>query len=71
MHGDVFVFVGQAVHLKSIAAHMAKNFTTKVAVTGPGSADTLRVLDCSIEWSHAGIIFQSDHRHADRLVGEL
>ena len=71
MHGDDFVFVGKDVHLKNIAGHMAQSFSIKVAVSGPRSMQTLRVLNRSITWSQEGIVYESDHRHADRLIEEL
>lgn len=48
--------------LARIATYAAGKFKIKVAVMGPDSHDTLRVLNRSIKWTCEGIVHESDHR---------
>lgn len=71
VHGDDFVFVGRKEYPAEIADYMAGQYKIKTAFTGPGGHNLLRVLSRSIMWADEGVIYESDHRHADRLIEEL
>lgn len=71
VHGDDFVFVGGNECLQQIAEHMRRKYKIKVAVTSEKEPNELRVLNRSIKWAKEGIRYESDHRHADKLVEEL
>lgn len=43
----------------------------KVAVGGQHDSAELRVLDPSTEWAPHSILYESDHRHAERLFDEV
>lgn len=65
VHGNDFVFVGAIQRLKLTAEHIAKMCKVKV---GSGDQAALRVLHRSKEWARKGIVYASDHPHADRLI---
>lgn len=50
---------------------MKSKFKIEVAMTGPDASEVLRGLTRIITWTTEGVIYESDHRHADRLVEEL
>lgn len=59
---------------EALAGHReahAEEVNFKVAVSGPDDNDTLRVLNRNTSWTDNGVIYENDHRHADRLAEEL
>lgn len=54
-----------------VAEHMTQKLNIDVATAGPEDQAVLRVLRRSKQWAGEGIVYDSDHSHADRLMEEL
>lgn len=50
---------------------MRKKFKVKVVVTGPDDDGVVRVLNRTVKQATEGVLYESDHRHADRVTQEL
>lgn len=62
MCSNHFVFVGW-----NISAHTATRFETNAEAAGPGHCEPRRVLSRSMRRTPEGVVYESGHRHADRL----
>lgn len=63
-----FVFVPASRHFKRIVDNTANELSIQVATTGPDDQAVLRVVNRSIQWATKGIVYESERRHADRLL---
>lgn len=67
---DDLMLVGSAKHLTSIAMHMGSTFMVKVSVTGQHGCNHLGVFDRGIKRAPHGVVYETDLRRADKLIGE-
>ena len=71
VHGDDFVFEGNADDLKAIAAGLSKHWIVKIrALMGPDAGDDkeVSVLDRIIRWESQELCYEADPRHVERLL---
>lgn len=68
VHGDDFVFVRLKEYVAEIADCMTGHFQDQDGVRGAEGTNVLRVLDSSIKWANERVIYESDHRYADRRI---
>lgn len=71
IYGCDFVFVGSDGHLALIGEHMGGAVKVRIAITGRSNRNQLRMLSRNIRWKQDGILYDSDRRHAGRLVDEV
>lgn len=68
---DGFVLAGHKKYLEAIVEYMTGKFKIRTAFTGPKKDEVFGVLKRSIKWTRGGVIYESDHRHAIRLIEGL
>lgn len=71
LHSGDLVFVGLQEQIGNISKHMAEKSNIKAGFTGPKDIGVLRVLNMKIRWTTGGVMYESEHRRADRLVDEV
>lgn len=71
MDCDDFAFVGAEDRLNALSVHAAARLKVKVAMVGLEHCELLRGLNWGIRLAPEGLVYESDHRHADRLIEEL
>lgn len=70
VHGHDFVFVGMRNSPDMICEHIKHEFKVKIAITGPENSEALIFLNRGIKWVWEGLVYESDHIHANLFIDE-
>ena len=73
VHGDDFTVVGDDADIKWLGDAMKGRYELKMNVIGPDDHHDkeVRVLNRIIRWTEHGLEYESDQRHAERIVEEM
>ena len=73
VHGDDCVTAGPKDSLLWMKKQLERKFEIKTKILGPGPGEekSITILNRILEWTHEGISYEADARHAEQIVREL
>ena len=73
VHGDNYTSVGTPEMLQWLRTELENKYESKTSVIGhgPGAVPEGRVLNQIIRFTHAGIEYEADQRHAEFIAQEM
>jgi len=73
VHGDDFTVVASADQIEWLGDKMKAQYELKMDVLGPdeGQVRELRILNRILRWGDAGVEYEPDQRHAEKVIEDL